>query len=79
MPLGEVKSLDGYDGVVPGGPMIMDWHRGALGFLKRHHEALQDGYLYERVDERGKLMKVVTAVEGDRFSEFWFQVVTGQS
>ncbi len=41
LPLGEVKSLEAYDGVVLGGPMIMGWHRAALGFLKRHREAFQ--------------------------------------
>lgn len=41
LPLGEVKSLAGYDGVVLGGPMIMGWHRQAMGFLKKHRQALQ--------------------------------------
>ena len=41
LPVGEVKSLEGYDGVVVGGPMIMGWHRAALGFLKKHREAFQ--------------------------------------
>jgi menaquinone-dependent protoporphyrinogen oxidase len=41
LPLGEVKSLAGYDGVVLGGPMIMGWHRQAIGFLKKHRQALQ--------------------------------------
>jgi menaquinone-dependent protoporphyrinogen oxidase len=31
-----VTELDGYDAVVVGGPMIMGWHRGALGFVRRH-------------------------------------------
>jgi len=41
LPLGEVKSLEAYDGVVLGGPMIMGWHRAALGFLKKHRGAFQ--------------------------------------
>ena len=41
LPLGEVKGLEAYDGVVLGGPMIMGWHRAALGFLKKHREAFQ--------------------------------------
>lgn len=41
LPIGEVKTLEGYDGVVVGGPMIMGWHRGARGFLKRHREAFR--------------------------------------
>jgi menaquinone-dependent protoporphyrinogen oxidase len=40
-PLSEVKDLAGFDGVVVGGPMIMGWHRAALGFLRKHREAFQ--------------------------------------
>jgi menaquinone-dependent protoporphyrinogen oxidase len=39
MPLGEVKELQAYDGLVVGGPMIMGWHRGALRFLKKNRKA----------------------------------------
>lgn len=35
MPMSEVRTLVGYDGVVAGGPMIMGWHRQARGFLRR--------------------------------------------
>ena len=38
LPLVNVKSLDGYDAVVLGGPMIAGWHRSALSFLKRHRK-----------------------------------------
>jgi menaquinone-dependent protoporphyrinogen oxidase len=41
LPLGEVKSLASYDGVVLGGPMIMGWHRVALGFLKKYRAEFQ--------------------------------------
>ena len=41
LPLGEVKDLAAYDGVVVGAPMIMGWHRSALGFLKRHRADFQ--------------------------------------
>ena len=41
VPLDEVRGLEAYDGVVVGGPMIMGWHRAALGFLKKHRAALQ--------------------------------------
>jgi menaquinone-dependent protoporphyrinogen IX oxidase len=40
-PLDAVHSLSGYDGVVLGGPMIMGWHRGAAGFLRRHRKELE--------------------------------------
>jgi menaquinone-dependent protoporphyrinogen oxidase len=32
----EVDSVEGYEAVVLGAPMIAGWHRGAVGFLKRH-------------------------------------------
>lgn len=40
LPLDQIKAIDAYDGVVLGGPMIMGWHRAALGFLKKHRNAL---------------------------------------
>ena len=41
LPLSEVKGLEGYDGLVLGGPMIMGWHRSALGFLRKHRAVFQ--------------------------------------
>lgn len=41
MPLSQVTSLANYNGVVLGGPMILGWHREALGFLRRHRRTLQ--------------------------------------
>ncbi len=41
LPLSEISSLEAYDGVVVGGPMIMGWHRAALRFLKKHRDAFQ--------------------------------------
>jgi menaquinone-dependent protoporphyrinogen oxidase len=41
LPLEQVKSLDGYDGLVVGGPMILGWHRAARRFLKQHRQAFQ--------------------------------------
>lgn len=39
--LDQVGELAAYDGVVLGGPMIMGWHRAALGFLRQHRRAFQ--------------------------------------
>jgi menaquinone-dependent protoporphyrinogen IX oxidase len=39
LPIEEVKTLDGYAGVVIGAPMIMGWHRSGLGFLGKHRKA----------------------------------------
>lgn len=41
LPISKVKDLAAYDGVVVGGPMIMGWHRQALGFLKKHRSTWQ--------------------------------------
>jgi menaquinone-dependent protoporphyrinogen IX oxidase len=41
LPLEKIKTLETYDGVVLGGPMIMGWHRASLGFLKKHRSAFQ--------------------------------------
>ncbi len=41
LPLDQVRAIDAYDGIVLGGPMIMGWHRGALGFLKKHRNAFR--------------------------------------
>jgi menaquinone-dependent protoporphyrinogen oxidase len=41
LPLGDVIDLEAYDGVVVGGPMIVGWHRTALGFLKKHRESFR--------------------------------------
>ncbi len=40
-PVEEIRDLAGYAGVVVGGPMIMGWHRGAVGFLKKHRSNFQ--------------------------------------
>lgn len=42
LPIDQVKAIDAYDGIVVGGPMIMGWHRTALGFLKKHRNALRE-------------------------------------
>jgi menaquinone-dependent protoporphyrinogen oxidase len=41
LPIREVAGIQGYDGVIVGGPMIMGWHREAQRFLKKHRKAFQ--------------------------------------
>jgi menaquinone-dependent protoporphyrinogen oxidase len=41
LPISEIDDLQNYDGVVVGGPMIMGWHRQAMGFLKKHKKEWQ--------------------------------------
>lgn len=40
-PIREVEDVGRYAAVVVGGPMIVGWHREALGFLRKHRRALQ--------------------------------------
>jgi len=40
LPLNQVTTLDGYDSVVLGAPMILGWHADARRFLKQHRQAL---------------------------------------
>jgi menaquinone-dependent protoporphyrinogen IX oxidase len=39
--LADVESLDDYDGVVVGGPMILGWHRAALRFLRKNRKVFE--------------------------------------
>jgi menaquinone-dependent protoporphyrinogen oxidase len=41
LPLSEVPNLEAYAAVVVGGPMIMGWHRSALGFLRKNRRTFQ--------------------------------------
>ena len=41
LPMEKVTSLDGYDAVVLGAPMIMGWHHSALGFLRKNRKQLE--------------------------------------
>ena len=38
---------------------------------------IQDGWMRQWVDSAGKPMRVVTGVEGNKFSEFWLDIVRG--
>jgi len=40
LPLTEVTSLEGFDTIVLGAPMIVGWHRDAVKFLKTHQVVL---------------------------------------
>jgi menaquinone-dependent protoporphyrinogen oxidase len=41
LPLEEVGGLSAYQAIVLGAPMIMGWHRSAIGFLKRNRKELE--------------------------------------
>ena len=36
----EITTVEGYDAVVVGAPMIMGWHRSAVNFVKKHQQEL---------------------------------------
>jgi len=38
---------------------------------------IEDGWLCQRVDDHGKPTRIVTRVDGPRFSEFWLRTVAG--
>lgn len=42
LPLAEVHSIQGYEAVVVGGPMILGWDRSARRFLSKHRKALRN-------------------------------------
>lgn len=37
---------------------------------------IEDGWLYEKIDESGKMTKVVTKINGDKFNQTWLNTVT---
>ena len=39
---------------------------------------IEDGWLCQRVDQRGKPTRVVTGVNGSQFNEFWLNTVVGE-
>ncbi len=64
LPVSAVKSLEPYSGVVLGGPMIMGWHRAALGFLKKHRRALERLPLAVFVTAMSLTQPSITSVDG---------------
>ena len=64
LPISEIDSLEGYDGVVVGGPMIMGWHRAALRFLKKHRKAFERTPLAVFVMAMSLTQTGETSVEG---------------
>ncbi|MGE5074013.1 MAG: flavodoxin domain-containing protein [Anaerolineae bacterium] len=64
LPIASVKTLDGYDGVVVGGPMVAGWHRTALGFLRRNRKAWARIPLAVFVTAMSLTRSTMTSVEG---------------
>ena len=64
LPLGEVRDLGAYAGVVVGAPMIMGWHRAASRFLRVNREAFQRIPLAVFVTAMSLTQTGETSVEG---------------
>jgi purine nucleosidase len=57
--------------------VALGWDEGVeFGELPLKFE-VADGFLRQRVEEGGKLTRVLTKADGARFSEFWVEAVTG--
>jgi menaquinone-dependent protoporphyrinogen IX oxidase len=64
LPIQKVSELKGYAGVVVGAPMIMGWHRAALGFLRHHRADLQHTPLAVFVMAMSLTQTGETSIEG---------------
>lgn len=40
---------------------------------------IKDGFLHEVPDDNGKLSKILTKADGDKFSQFWFNLAKGET
>lgn len=55
--------------------IALGWNEGVEIYDIPLKVEIRDGWLYQRVDESGQPTKVVTRVNGGKFSEFWFSTV----
>lgn len=58
--------------------IALGWRDGVVIEDLPLRTTVEDGYLVQRVDPAGRPARVVTAVNGDAFNEFWLRVVTGR-
>ncbi|MGH3090121.1 MAG: nucleoside hydrolase, partial [Rubrobacteraceae bacterium] len=55
--------------------IALGWNEGVEISEVPLETGIEDGWLRQRVDESGKLTRVVTRVDGDAFNEFWLRSV----
>src|SRR5262249_14027978 len=55
------------------------WNEGVEISQMRVESTIEDGWLRQRVKDDGKLVNVVTRVDGAAFSEFWLRTVAGRA
>jgi hypothetical protein len=56
-------------------PIALGWNEGMEICEILQKSEIQDGWLCRRPDGRAKPTKIVTRVDGSRFSEFWLSTV----
>ncbi|WP_250126599.1 nucleoside hydrolase [Chroococcidiopsis sp. CCMEE 29] len=57
--------------------IALGWHEGVETSHAPLKTELRDGVLHWRIDPDGKPTRVVTKIDGDRFSQFWVDTVAG--
>jgi purine nucleosidase len=55
--------------------IALGWNEGVETSAIPLKLEIKDGWLYQRVDDSGQLTRVVTRVDGSKFSEFWLNTV----
>jgi len=55
------------------------WNEALEISQMRVESTIEDGWLRQRVKDDGKLVNVVTRVDGAAFSEFWLRTVAGRA
>jgi len=56
--------------------IALGWNEGVESREIPLKLTMKDGWLHEEIDNSGKLTKVVTKINGNRFSEFWLETIT---
>ncbi len=55
--------------------IALGWNEGVEISEVPVNVEIKDGWLYQRIDDSGQLTRVVTRVDGSKFSEFWLNTV----
>jgi inosine-uridine nucleoside N-ribohydrolase len=57
--------------------IALGWNDGVTISEIPLRSEIRDGWMYQSVDDGGKLTRVVTGVDGEKFNEFWLDLITG--
>lgn len=58
--------------------IALGWDEGVEIQKLRLKSEIRDGWMRQTIDEGGRPACVVTAIDGEKFNEFWLRVVTGE-